>query len=45
MLYDDLTHAVTKITGNVTAASVVNKYGKKLEQGTLKITPCSRDFV
>lgn len=29
MLYDDLTHALTKITGNVTAVFVIDEYGKK----------------
>lgn len=43
MFYDDLTQAGTKITGNVTAISVTDEYGKKPEKGTLKITPGSRD--
>lgn len=43
MLYDHLTYAITKITGNVTGISVIDEYGKKPEKGTLKITPCSRD--
>lgn len=43
MLYDDLIHAITKIPGNTTEVSVIDEYGKKPENGTLKITPRSRD--